>query len=229
MTEVEWLESTHLFGLLDYARRRVSGRRLCSYALFWVDQTLHLLTDATRRGVEQYRARAAEPGRVIEHTWYAYSPGFSTSFTHGSAANHAEDAAQALQFNDWTTAALVAGRAVAQDRVYGPRTPASARSVYDLRFRFWEVAEHVVREQVFSLRCAAGNPFHAHTCDPEWLTPTAIALARAGDSGDASVLPILADALQDAGCEDGTILDHLRGAGPHLSCCWCSALILGKG
>jgi hypothetical protein len=41
-------------------------------------------------------------------------------------------------------------------------------------------------------------------------------------------LPILADALEDAGCTNGAILDHLRGPGPHVRGCWALDLILGK-
>ena len=41
-------------------------------------------------------------------------------------------------------------------------------------------------------------------------------------------LPILADALEEAGCTDATILDHLRGPGPHVRGCWVLDLLLGK-
>jgi hypothetical protein len=41
-------------------------------------------------------------------------------------------------------------------------------------------------------------------------------------------LPILADALEDAGCTDPAILDHCRGPGPHVRGCWVVDLILGK-
>jgi hypothetical protein len=41
-------------------------------------------------------------------------------------------------------------------------------------------------------------------------------------------LPILADALEDAGCVDGDILNHCRGPGPHVRGCWVIDLILGK-
>jgi hypothetical protein len=40
--------------------------------------------------------------------------------------------------------------------------------------------------------------------------------------------PVLADALQDAGCENGPLLDHLRSAGPHLRGCWALDLVRGK-
>jgi hypothetical protein len=42
-------------------------------------------------------------------------------------------------------------------------------------------------------------------------------------------LPILADALEDAGCTERAILDHLRGPGPHVRGCWALDLVLGKG
>jgi hypothetical protein len=41
-------------------------------------------------------------------------------------------------------------------------------------------------------------------------------------------LPILADALMDAGCDDEAILSHCRGEGPHVRGCWVIDLILGK-
>jgi hypothetical protein len=41
-------------------------------------------------------------------------------------------------------------------------------------------------------------------------------------------LPILADALEDAGCTDLDILTHCRGAGPHFRGCWALDLLLGK-
>lgn len=40
--------------------------------------------------------------------------------------------------------------------------------------------------------------------------------------------PILADALEEAGCPDQSILDHLREPGPHVRGCWVLDLLLGK-
>ena len=42
-------------------------------------------------------------------------------------------------------------------------------------------------------------------------------------------LPILADALEDAGCTDADILGHCRGGGEHTRGCWVVDLVLGKG
>jgi hypothetical protein len=41
-------------------------------------------------------------------------------------------------------------------------------------------------------------------------------------------LPILADALEEAGCTDAYLLAHLRGPGPHVRGCWAVDLVLGK-
>jgi hypothetical protein len=41
-------------------------------------------------------------------------------------------------------------------------------------------------------------------------------------------LPILADALEEAGCDDEDILSHCRGLGPHVRGCWGLDLILAK-
>jgi hypothetical protein len=83
--------------------------------------------------------------------------------------------------------------------------------------------------QASSLRCIFGNPFRPVTFDLSWLTSTVVALAtgiyqdRAFDR-----MPILADALQDAGCENEDILNHCRGEGVHVRGCWLVDLILGK-
>lgn len=45
---------------------------------------------------------------------------------------------------------------------------------------------------------------------------------------DFSAMPILADALEEAGCEDEAILNHCRSGGPHLRGCWVIDLILGR-
>ena len=41
-------------------------------------------------------------------------------------------------------------------------------------------------------------------------------------------MPILADALQDAGCDSDDILDHCRGPGPHVRGCWVVDLGAGQ-
>ena len=41
-------------------------------------------------------------------------------------------------------------------------------------------------------------------------------------------LPVLGDALEDAGCADAAILAHCRGPGEHVRGCWVVDLLLGK-
>jgi len=83
--------------------------------------------------------------------------------------------------------------------------------------------------QAALLRDIFGNPFRPVSFDPDWRTSTAVALAtQMYDSRDFSAMPILADALQDAGCASSDILDHCRGPGPHVRGCWVVDLVLGK-
>lgn len=83
------------------------------------------------------------------------------------------------------------------------------------------------------LRCVFGNPFRPARFDPAWLAwndgiipklAQAIYDERAYDR-----LPILGDALEEAGCADDRVLSHLRGPGPHGRGCWVVDLVLGKG
>ena len=75
-----------------------------------------------------------------------------------------------------------------------------------------------------------GNPEQPVALDPSWLTDTALSLARhIYESRDFSVMPILADAMQDAGCDNDDILNHCREAnGVHVRGCWVVDLVLGK-
>ncbi|HEY1192283.1 MAG TPA: hypothetical protein VGE74_31955, partial [Gemmata sp.] len=74
-----------------------------------------------------------------------------------------------------------------------------------------------------------GNPFRPVTFAPEWRTETAVALAhQMYESRDFSAMPILADALQDAGCDHPDALAHCRDANQlHIRGCWVVDLVLG--
>lgn len=75
-----------------------------------------------------------------------------------------------------------------------------------------------------------GNPFSPPAFNPDWRTDTAVLLARQMyASRDFTAMPILADALQDAGCDNAHILDHCRGVTlTHVRGCWACDLVLGK-
>jgi hypothetical protein len=79
----------------------------------------------------------------------------------------------------------------------------------------------------FLLRCLV-NPFPG-TFDARYRTCDAIALARAiYEDGAFDRLPLLADALMDAGCDDDLIRSHCRSGGPHVRGCWVVDLVLDK-
>ena len=84
--------------------------------------------------------------------------------------------------------------------------------------------------QTHFVRDIFGNPFRPVSFSPAWQTDTALTLARQMyDSRDFSLMPILADALQDAGCEDEHILSHCRDPqAAHVRGCWVVDLVLGK-
>ena len=83
--------------------------------------------------------------------------------------------------------------------------------------------------QAHLLREIVTNPFCSIDLDPACLTSTVQQLAagiyeeRAFDR-----MPILGDALEEAGCDNTEILDHCRQPGVHVRGCWCLDLILGK-
>lgn len=75
-----------------------------------------------------------------------------------------------------------------------------------------------------------GDPFQPVTFAAEWRTETAVLLAQQMyESRDFSAMPILADALQDAGCVNPDILSHCRDVNQvHVRGCWAVDLVLGK-
>ena len=80
------------------------------------------------------------------------------------------------------------------------------------------------------IREVFGNPFRPGSLDPAWRTPAVLHLAQAlYDDRAFEQLPILADALEEAGCTSRDVLDHCRGPGPHVRGCWAVDLVLGKG
>jgi hypothetical protein len=82
------------------------------------------------------------------------------------------------------------------------------------------------------LREVFGNPFQPVAVNPDWLTwrdGTVPKLAQGiYDDHRFDLLPILADALEEAGCDNAEILTHCRSAGPHLRGCWVIDCALAK-
>lgn len=85
-----------------------------------------------------------------------------------------------------------------------------------------------LRVQTALFRDIFGNPFRRVRREQAWLTPDVLALARAMyDAREFSAAPILADALQDAGCDNELVLQHCRDlSAVHVRGCWVVDLLL---
>jgi hypothetical protein len=72
------------------------------------------------------------------------------------------------------------------------------------------------------LREVFGNPYQPLTIDPTWNTPTVQILARQMyDARNFEAMPVLADALQEAGCPHERLLAHCRDPRiTHVRGCW---------
>jgi hypothetical protein len=93
--------------------------------------------------------------------------------------------------------------------------------------------------QLALFRDVLGNPFRPVEVDPAWLAWHGGAISRLaqavyegrelpGGHLDAVRLAILADMLEEAGCTDAEVLQHLRGPGPHVRGCWAVDTLLGR-
>jgi hypothetical protein len=85
------------------------------------------------------------------------------------------------------------------------------------------------RSQCNFLRDIFGNPFRPVAINDTWLTANVVGIAQAiYDDRAFERLPILADALEDAGCTSADILDHCRQPGEHVRGCWVIVAVWGK-
>lgn len=93
-----------------------------------------------------------------------------------------------------------------------------------------DTRHEVRRGQCDVIREIIGNPFHRARLDPAWLTwndHTVVRLAQAiHDEQRFDDLPILADALEEAGCSRADFLAHGRRRGGHLRGCWLVDAVL---
>jgi hypothetical protein len=90
-----------------------------------------------------------------------------------------------------------------------------------------KLAESVFQARL--LRDIVRNPFRPVVLNPAWQTSNVVALAQSIYEDRAfDRLPILADALEDAGCNHADILNHCRQPEEHVRGCWVVDLVLGK-
>jgi hypothetical protein len=89
-----------------------------------------------------------------------------------------------------------------------------------------------MHDQADLLRDIVGFPGRMPAVKPAWLTwdgGTVRKLAQTIDEEQSfAQLPVLADALEDAGCGEEMLLGHCRGPGPHVRGCWAVDVLLGR-
>jgi hypothetical protein len=158
-------------------------------------------------------------------------------FADGKASLKELGDAGASISTDWTAAAVCEAGGVegASECAYEVMVSAPHQATYppgsDKTVRaFFSASEAWERQaQVCLIRCIFGNPFRPLTVAPTWRTADVLRLAetiyaeRAFDR-----LPILADALEEVGCNDAQLLGHLRGPGPHYRGCFALDAVLAK-
>jgi hypothetical protein len=247
MTETEWLACEEPMPMVGCLQRQMPhGRKLRLFTIACCRRIWRLLADERNRQAVEVAERFAnkqaseaerEAASAASYSVYANTSAPGSGFAdaaHGISRS-AWQAAQAatiaaLVFNDnsdagWNAACAVEqiGNAVVEEAKEA--YPAGVIADYAVR----AVAEREQNVQVRLIRCIFGNPFRPATLAPAWRTPTVFALAQtAYDERAFDRLPVLADALEDASCTDRTILEHLRGPGPHVRGCWVVDMLLGK-
>jgi hypothetical protein len=199
VTEEEWLAETDPLRLLWGLRDRASDRKLRLFACAGCRRLWWLLRDPRSRTAVEVSER--------------YADGLADAKELAAAAQDARQAA------DEAEQARAAGWNAARSAAVTADTP-------------WAAAERVAGQAAFDadlLRHVLGNPFHPLTLDPAWKTQTVVQLARSlYEERRFEYMPILADALEEAGCQDAAFLEHCRSPGPHVRGCWVVDLILGK-
>ena len=225
MTEQEWLACTDPTPMLEFLRGKVSDRKLRLFAVACCRRIRQLMSDersktsievaerfadgkATEQERESIHSIAGLKGRRIRNHPIAWT-------SHDYAIAAASDATNLDAYEAADTARFSGQFAKAPD----DETP---------------YGDPVLREEALAqanfVRDIFGpSPFRHVTLNPAWLTATAEKLAEAISEEKAfDRMPILGDALEDAGCTNQEILAHCRQPGEHVRGCWVIDLVLGK-
>ncbi len=231
MTEAEWLTVTDPQAMLAFIRSRASERKLRWYCVEAVRPFSDLFFHPTSRvalvvaeDVAEGRGGEQELVTARREAWAAFP--FRDLTTTDLQIDAARAAARTVepatkQAAEWTTNEVVSAFA---DREEDPNTTEDEQ--HDAWFRGKANGEAFLANL---LRDIFGNPFRLVAVEPGGLTEAAAGIAR-GIYEDRAFerMPILADALQDAGCEHADILSHCREPGEHVRGCWVVDLVLGK-
>lgn len=234
MTEAEWLVSDDVTTMLTFLEGKVDARKLRLFGVACCNRVWHLMTDARSRKAVKVAVRFAEGEANERERLQAYLGARAAEESCGRGGPpevHREPAVQAAiaarqVVGLFRSASDLAG--IADACVRSRRTPHLRRSLgrRPLEPGDWLAALHERLAQAALLRDIVG-PLRPPLFQDYWRTPTVLAIARSAyDARDFEALPILADALLDAGCECAVLLDHCRQGGEHVRGCWVLDLVL---
>ena len=219
MSEEEWLACTNPLGMLAFLRGMVSDRKLRLFAVACCGIVWHLLADDRNRRAIEIAERLADGSTDREQL-----PAVRASLTSVTAWCTIEDSAWDAATRAAQSGARDAARSAARDKAWSGREERDAA--------WWHARAATRFTQASIFRDIIGTPFRSIALAPSWLSwhgGLLVSMARQiYGSHDFADMPILADALEEAGCTDTDILGHCRGAGPHVRGCWVVDLILGK-
>jgi len=222
MTENEWLSSTPPYRLQEFlwhAKIDVRKFRLCAIA--HCKPVLHLLQSEFYRDAldvalhyAQGQAPFVDLARVSHLMFNVPAGGIDCSDDWRDTAESRMH--QAMGLARWAIC-LAALPSRAEGIIQGARHVLRAIEL---------TGGNVQQAALFlcdSLRDIIGNPFRRPVVDPAWLRygdgRVQKLAAKIDDLGCYEELPLLADALREAGCTDAAILEHCRGPGPHVPGC----------
>jgi hypothetical protein len=207
MTKAEWLRCGDVSHLLARVGGKVGARkvRLALCACLRAPQVWGLLAAPASR-------RAVEVGE-------AFADGGAGREELGQARKRASAVARA----GWgpmppcTPAAYLANYVCLQDR----------NLLAYLRELEWSLRQ--LRPPAGLLRDIFGDPFRPAPFEARWRSADAVGLAH-GIYADRAFgrMPILADALEEAGCDHPQTLAHCRGPGLHARGCWVVDRVLDR-
>ena len=221
MTEAEWLAGTqlHMHALHLFVGRKGSERKLRLFACACVRRAQHLFIDPRSleavEAAERYAEGLVDRGalkEVRQRARQVYKLVPKGAQLERQAARAAARAAEIAAMMDKGNCFPAAGNAAHALTLAGERSTPEEENI-----------------QLALLRDILGNPFRSVALLPAWRTPDVCQLAQGiYQEQTFERLPILADALEEAGCTDAQILAHLRGGGTHVRGCWPLDLLLGR-
>jgi hypothetical protein len=250
MTEADWDTATDPGAMLTLAAPRVSDRKLRLYLVGCCRRRWELFTDERCREAVAIAERFAD-GRADDAD-LAHGVRLARQFTErefqglavevvveGELARHVASAAWAVCEQAASLRRVVRHESTRIPRVYAAEVTThlavaqvgtSLRaSAYSGTYGFQAALAAESAALADLLRCVFGNPFVYTVPEPRWRTSDVNGLARAIYAGRAfDRLPILADALEEAGCDDADVLDHCRRHCEHARGCWVVDLLLDK-